>query len=101
TVVSAQSPGGPGSRVVLVVTDGLRRDFISAENTPTLATLKASGTWFASHKSVFPSCTRVVSSSVATGCLPAKHGLAGNSVCLIEDGKLTLHDVGKPQFVDE
>ncbi|GAA4161819.1 alkaline phosphatase family protein [Shinella granuli] len=100
-MVSAQNVGGSSPRVVLVVTDGMRRDFISTENTPVIANLKSTGTWFASHRSVFPSCTRVVSSSVATGCLPAKHGLAGNSVCLIEDGKLTLHDAGKPQFVDD
>jgi arylsulfatase A-like enzyme len=88
-------------RVVAVITDGLRRDLVTPELTPTIAALRAKGTWFGAHRSVFPSCTRVVSSSFSTGCLPSKHGLAGNSVCLVDDGKLVLHDVGKPEFVDE
>lgn len=90
-----------GRRVVAVITDGLRRDFITPELTPTIAALRKKGAWFGAHRSVFPSCTRVVSSSFSTGCLPARHGLAGNSVCLIDNGRLVLHDVGRPAFVDE
>lgn len=95
------SKGHTGRRVVAVIMDGLRRDFVSPELTPTLSALRDRGTWFGAHRSVFPSCTRVVSSSFATGCLPTRHGLAGNSVCLIDDDRLVLHDVGKPIFVEE
>jgi arylsulfatase A-like enzyme len=88
-------------RVVAVITDGLRRDLVTPELTPTIAALRKRGTWFGAHRSVFPSCTRVVSSSFSTGCLPSTHGLAGNSMCLVDNGRLVLHDVGKPEFVDE
>lgn len=91
---------GNRRRVVAIILDGLRRDLVLPELTPTLAELRKRATWFDAHASVFPSCTRVVSSSFATGCFPARHGLAGNTVCLIENGRLALHDVGKPEFVE-
>ena len=87
-------------RAVVVVLDGLRRDLLSAETTPGLARFSASAAFFAEHRSVFPSATRCVSASFATGCFPARHGLQGNSVALMEDGRLAVHDVGKPEFVD-
>lgn len=90
----------PTRRVVAVMLDGLRRDFVTSGTTPALMDLRARSAWFGAHRSVFPSVTRVASSSFATGCLPARHGLAGNTVALIEDGRLGLHDVGKPEFVD-
>ncbi|HEY0919317.1 alkaline phosphatase family protein [Devosia sp.] len=88
-------------RVVAVVLDGMRRDLVSPLDTPTLMALRQRGTWFNAHRSVFPSSTRVVSSSFATGCYPLRHGLAGNSVCLLDEGRLVLHDVGKPAFLDD
>src|ERR1700761_5525478 len=54
---------------------------------------------FADYRTVFPSCTRVVSASIATGCFPARHGLQGNSMALVEDGVLVAHDAGKPDFL--
>jgi arylsulfatase A-like enzyme len=87
-------------RVVVVVLDGLRRDMLSAATTPALATFADKATVFAAHRSVFPSATRVVSACFATGCVPARHGLLGNSVALMEDGVLVRHDVGHPAFMD-
>lgn len=87
-------------RVVALVLDGLRRDFVSPETTPALAALRRRASWFAAHRTVFPSLTRVVSASFATGCRPASHGLAGNTIALAEDGQLALHDVGRPDFID-
>ena len=86
-------------RAVLLVLDGLRRDMIGATTTPTLVRHAADSETFAAHRSVFPSATRVVSSSVATGCHPARHELAGNSLALIEDGRLVAHDAGHPGFL--
>jgi len=87
-------------RAVVVVLDGLRRDMLRAETTPALADFAAATTRFAAHRSVFPSATRVVSACFATGCWPARHGLFGNSVALMEDGELVAHDVGRPDFMD-
>lgn len=88
-----------GRRVVAVILDGLRRDFVTPQLTPTLCALAERGTWCAAHRSVFPSVTRVVSSSFATGCAPARHGLAGNTVALLNGDALELHDVGRPEFL--
>src|SRR4051812_40796621 len=86
-------------RVVIIILDGLRRDLVSPTTTPHLADFTAQAEWFEDYRTVFPSCTRVVSASVATGCTPARHGLQGNSVALIESGRLVLRDAGDPQFL--
>jgi arylsulfatase A-like enzyme len=54
---------------------------------------------FADYRTVFPSCTRVVSASIATGCFPARHELQGNSLALVENGVLVPHDAGRPDFL--
>jgi arylsulfatase A-like enzyme len=79
--------------------DGLRRDFLSEATTPNLMAFMRQAERFENYSTVFPSCTRVVSASLATGCFPARHGLQGNSVALMEDGKLVLHDAGHPDFL--
>ncbi|MGD9802030.1 MAG: alkaline phosphatase family protein [Hyphomicrobiaceae bacterium] len=86
-------------RAIILVLDGLRRDMIGEELTPTLVRHAKSAESFAQHRSVFPSATRVVSSSLSTGCYPAKHELAGNSLVLIENGRLVKHDAGHPDFL--
>lgn len=88
-------------RAVVLILDGLRRDFVTQELMPRLSTLRKRATWCAQHGSAFPSVTRVVSSSVATGCRPARHGLAGNTIALADEGKLALFDAGKPEFITE
>lgn len=87
-------------RAVVVVLDGLRRDMLGPVTTPELHAFAASATSFAAHRSVFPSATRVVSACFATGCLPATHGLQGNSVALMEGGQLVTWDVGRSDFMD-
>jgi len=86
-------------RAVLVVLDGLRRDFVTAGRTPRLHDFAARAVRFDAHRSVFPSATRVVSSSLATGCYPNRHGMQGNSFALMEGGQLVAHDAGLPDFL--
>lgn len=88
------------SRVVVVALDGLRRDMVLSTTTPNLVGFAEKSAVFANHRSAFPSATRVVSACFATGCWPAKHGLAGNSIALMENDVLTPHDVGRPDFMD-
>lgn len=83
---------------VIVITDGLRRDHIRADWTPVLHHLRTQSVWLSHHRSVLPSVTRVCSSSIATGSLPLHHELAGNKLCLEDQGRLRLFDVGKPEF---
>src|SRR6185312_1924403 len=86
-------------RAVVVILDGLRRDFVDAARTPRLAAFKAQAAYFAAFRTAFPSATRAVSASFATGCHPARHTLQGNAVALLEDGALVPHDVGRPDFL--
>ncbi|HEU0159707.1 MAG TPA: alkaline phosphatase family protein [Hyphomicrobiaceae bacterium] len=86
-------------RVVVVVLDGMRRDQILQANTPGLVRFAGRAQSFVEHRSMFPSATRVVSASFATGCLPARHELQGNSLALLEDGRLVQHDAGHPDFL--
>jgi hypothetical protein len=86
-------------RVVVVVLDGMRRDLLDEERTPALASFKRRAQTFIAHRSMFPSATRVVSASFATGCTPARHELQGNSLALLEDGRLVHHDAGHPEFL--
>lgn len=80
--------------------DGLRRDAVSPGRTPHLWALRQGGAWFGRYRSMFPSATRVVSSSTATGCVPATHGLAGNSMALMDSaGRLHPWDAGAPEFL--
>lgn len=66
-------------RVLVVVFDGLRPDMI-AGRMPRLAAFGAEdAVTFAGARSVFPSHTRVATSSTATGTWPRRHGLIANS----------------------
>ena len=87
-------------RAIVVVLDGLRRDLVGPDTTPELHAFTVEATVFGAHRSVFPSATRVVSACFATGCFPARHGLQGNSVALMENGVLVARDVGRPDFMD-
>jgi predicted AlkP superfamily pyrophosphatase or phosphodiesterase len=85
--------------VVVVVLDGMRRDLIDDAHTPALAQRVRSSHSFTAHRSMFPSATRVVSASFATGCNPGRHELQGNSLALLEEGRLIYHDAGHPDFL--
>lgn len=71
-------------RVVIAIFDSLRPDMVCPELTPNLLRLAARGTWFREARSVFPSVTRVATTSVATGMNPVHHGMVGNLFLLPE-----------------
>jgi hypothetical protein len=86
-------------RVIMVVLDGLRRDFVTEATTPRLTAFQRQAEYFPAFLSAFPSATRGVSATFATGCFPARHTLQGNAVALLEDGVLVPCDVGRPDFL--
>ena len=88
-------------RAVLMVVDGLRADLVTPELTPHLHALAGQSRCFLEHRSVFPSATRVNSASIATGCLPARHGLMGNAIALRVGEGWRPVSVGPPEFRDE
>lgn len=85
-------------RAVLMIIDGLRADLVTPEYAPALSRISASARFFARHRSVFPSATRVNSASIATGCFPGTHGLFGNAIALDEGDGLQPVSVGPPEF---
>ncbi|AMJ60387.1 alkaline phosphatase family protein [Bosea sp. PAMC 26642] len=72
-------PSPTADKVVICVFDGLRPDFVTPELTPNLHRFAGQGTWFREARSVFPSMTRVATTSIATGAPPNVHGVVGNA----------------------
>jgi len=73
----------PQRVVVLIVLDGMRRDYFDRYATlmPTLTTLRQRGAWFAQAQlNILPSNTAVGHSTIATGTDPAVHGVTGTNV---------------------
>jgi len=64
--------------VLVVVWDGLRPDFVTEANTPTLFKLAARGTFFQNNHSQPITSTEVNGTVLATGCFPAHSGLIAN-----------------------
>jgi len=74
----AATASARAERVILMVWDGMRPDFVSAERTPHLHRFAASGARYARAVSVLPSVTRPTTTSVTTGAYPAAHGIYSN-----------------------
>jgi predicted AlkP superfamily pyrophosphatase or phosphodiesterase len=85
-VLKAQTVGGqkPKHKTLIVFFDGLRPDYITAEQMPNLFEFRKDASYGSQHHSVFPTVTRVNSSSYATGSYPGTHGLLGNSIYIPE-----------------
>lgn len=66
-------------KVIVCVFDGLRPDFVTPEQMPNLSRFAGQSTWFREARSVFPSMTRVATTSIATGAPPRVHGVMGNA----------------------
>ena len=65
-------------RIVVVVWDGMRPDFVTEQNTPTLWALAQRGVFFRNHHSVYPSATNVNGTAIATGVYPDHSGIIAN-----------------------
>jgi arylsulfatase A-like enzyme len=65
---------------VVVVWDGMRPDFVSEHNTPTLWKLARGGVTFRNHHAVYPSATMVNGTAMVTGMYPAENGIIANHV---------------------
>lgn len=86
---SAQSkPGTHKNKTLIVFFDGLRPDYITREQMPNLFAFKQKASFGNHHHSVFPTVTRVNSTSYATGSYPGTHGILGNSIYFPEVNKV-------------
>jgi len=83
------------SRVFVAVFDGLRADMVRPDLTPNILRVAAKGEWFRRARSVFPSVTRVATTSIATGAPPATHGIVGNTFYFPEVLRDRIFDTSK------
>ena len=65
---------------LLLVLDGLRPDYVTADLMPNLYALGQRGVVYTNHHAVYPTVTRVNAASISTGAYPERHGILGNSV---------------------
>lgn len=79
----AFSPAGPAPvpppvSVVLLSMDGVRWDYLGRQPLPAFSAMAARGLSAGSLVPPFPSLTFVSHTTLATGCLPARHGIVAN-----------------------
>ena len=79
-------------RVIVIIWDGFRPDFVRPDLTPNLCQMGDDGVVFLHHHAVFPSETRVNASSIATGCYPGTHGIVGNRFHVPDFGEINTGD---------
>jgi arylsulfatase A-like enzyme len=80
SAATAVMPAKPERHVVVVAWDGMRPDFVSDQNTPTLWKLAGEGVTFRNHHAVYPSATMVNGTAMVTGVYPGKNGIIANHV---------------------
>jgi arylsulfatase A-like enzyme len=69
---------GTAAHVVVMVWDGMRPDFVTAQTTPTLWSLAKQGVTFGNHHAAYPSMTEVNGTTLATGVYPGESGIIAN-----------------------
>jgi predicted AlkP superfamily pyrophosphatase or phosphodiesterase len=77
---AAVIPAKPERHVVVVVWDGMRPDFVTEQNTPTLWKFAREGITFRNHHAAYPSATMVNGTAMVTGIYPGKSGIIANHV---------------------
>jgi arylsulfatase A-like enzyme len=97
--LSAATAPAPGRHVVVVVFDGMRRDFISAETTPNLWKLVNDGVFFAHHHPVYLSATEVNGTAIATGAYPGHSTVIANTDYRPMIDPLKSVNIEKPEVI--
>ncbi len=94
-------PSNDKPRVLILVVDGLRPDYVTPTLMPRLNRLAEEGVRGMAHHAVFPTVTRVNSPSIFTGAYPSGHGQMGNSVYIPEAAERVLDtgDAGDLQLI--
>src|SRR5213596_2294351 len=100
-LVCGAQPANQSHRVVVVVWDGMRPDFVSEHNTPALWKLSREGVTFRNHHSVYPSATMVNGTAIVTGLYPGENGIIANHVYRQEIDPRHAIDVEIPSVVSK
>ena len=99
TISSAAQTSNQSRHVVVVVWDGMRPDFVSEQNTPTLWKLAHEGVTFRNHHSLYPSATMVNGTAIVAGVYPGENGIIANHVYRQEIDPRHAIDVEIPSVV--
>lgn len=86
------------TRVLIVVLDALRPEFVTKDLMPSLSALATGGVRMARVRSTFPTETRVNQSAVTTGCYPRRHGVVANRFPLPGSDKIV--NTGKDEVFE-
>jgi arylsulfatase A-like enzyme len=70
---------GNARHIVVVVWDGMRRDFATEQYAPALHGLMEEGVFFDNHRPAYPSTTEVNGTAIATGSYPANSHVIANT----------------------
>ncbi len=81
-------------RVLIIVFDALRPEFVRPDLMPNLHGFAQRGVHYVNSRSTFPTETRVNQSAVTTGCYPTRHGIVANKFRLDEGGPARLLNSG-------
>lgn len=72
-------PSRTETRVLVVVFDALRPEFVTPELMPNLTAFAAAGVRYTDSHAIFPTETRVNQTALVTGCQPARNGIVANA----------------------
>ncbi|MBU2534158.1 MAG: alkaline phosphatase family protein, partial [Alphaproteobacteria bacterium] len=81
-------------RVLIVVFDALRPEFVTPEIMPTLAAFAADGVTYTNSHSTFFTETRVNQSAVTSGTMPYRHGMVANKFVAFDAAPGAVLDTG-------
>lgn len=74
----------PDTRILVVVLDGCRPDYLSSELMPRCYWEAKGGVIGTAHHAALPTVTRVNAATMVTGCYPTRHGLVDNTLFVPE-----------------
>src|SRR6476660_9786057 len=100
-VAARAAQDGPARRILIIVVDGLRPDYVTREAMPRLVHLGERGIVFTAHHSVVPTVTRVNGSSLVTGAYPETHGLLGTAIYVPSVSRTRVLDTSKREDLQE
>jgi len=83
-------------KLLVVSFDGLQPSQINEDLMPNLYGYLKEGVTFTNHHAVYPSVTRINSTSMFTGRYPGSHGIAANSVVMRDYDKNLVFSVMEP-----
>ena len=99
-LLSQTPPSQSNNRhVVVIVWDGMRPDFVTERDSPTLWKLAREGVTFTKHHSVYPTATNVNGAAIATGVYPNRNSLLANREYRPQIDPSTSFENGDPTVV--